>query len=102
MKIKTISSLALIVSVLFTNQGFAENQTDNRLIKNEIISRDAASGLPSGKRQHKPLNTTKYIDKSSTRQSVSQNSSMVRAGYRLCPDGTQIHPGEKCPEKAKR
>ncbi|MEO5781739.1 MAG: type VI secretion system tube protein TssD [Ginsengibacter sp.] len=31
----------------------------------EIISpRDAASGLPSGKRQHKPLTITKEIDKS--------------------------------------
>jgi type VI secretion system secreted protein Hcp len=31
----------------------------------EVISpRDAASGLPTGKRQHKPLNVTKFIDKS--------------------------------------
>lgn len=26
----------------------------------------------------------------------------VRAGYRLCPDGTRINPGEKCPEKNKK
>ena len=32
----------------------------------EVVSpRDAASGLPTGKRQHKPLTVTKEIDKSS-------------------------------------
>jgi type VI secretion system secreted protein Hcp len=32
----------------------------------EVISpRDAASGLPSGKRQHKPITITKEVDKSS-------------------------------------
>ena len=31
----------------------------------EVVSpRDAASGLPTGKRQHKPLTVTKAIDKS--------------------------------------
>ncbi|MBM4377221.1 MAG: type VI secretion system tube protein Hcp, partial [Deltaproteobacteria bacterium] len=31
----------------------------------EVVSpRDAASGLPTGKRQHKPLTVTKEIDKS--------------------------------------
>lgn len=30
-----------------------------------ITSRDAASGLPTGKRQHKPITITKPIDKSS-------------------------------------
>lgn len=33
-------------------------------VSHEIVSpRDAASGLPTGKRQHKPLTVTKYIDK---------------------------------------
>ena len=32
----------------------------------EVVSpRDAASGLPTGKRQHKPFNITKEVDKSS-------------------------------------
>ncbi len=52
--------------------------------------RDAASGLPTGKRQHKPISTIKELDKSSPSS---------KAGYRLCPDGTKINPGEKCPEK---
>lgn len=35
-------------------------------MSHEVISpRDAASGLPTGKRQHKPLTITKEIDKSS-------------------------------------
>lgn len=35
-------------------------------LSHEIISpRDAASGLPTGKRQHKPFSITKQIDKSS-------------------------------------
>lgn len=35
-------------------------------INHEVVSpRDAASGLPTGKRQHKPLTITKEIDKSS-------------------------------------
>lgn len=33
-------------------------------LSHEVLSpRDAASGLPTGKRQHKPLTITKYIDK---------------------------------------
>ena len=35
-------------------------------VEHEIISpRDAASGLPTGKRHHKPLTITKEVDKSS-------------------------------------
>ncbi len=35
-------------------------------VEHEVISpRDAASGLPTGKRQHKPLFITKEVDKSS-------------------------------------
>ena len=36
--------------------------------------RDAASGLPTGKRQHKPLSLTKAIDKSSPMSSVMDHS----------------------------
>lgn len=52
--------------------------------------RAAASGLPTGKRQHKPTSTLKELDKSSPSS---------KAGHRLCPDGSKINPGEKCPEK---
>ena len=55
-----------------------------------------ATGLPTGKRQHKPLNLRKRIDK------ATPLSAHGKAGYRLCPDGTRINPGEKCPEKTAR
>jgi len=43
-----------------------ENKIMVIAVSHEIISpRDAASGLPTGKRQHKPLVITKEIDKSS-------------------------------------
>ncbi|PKA82015.1 type VI secretion system (T6SS) effector Hcp [Ulvibacter sp. MAR_2010_11] len=42
---------------------FTVNLSDNTVT--EVVSpRDAASGLPSGKRQHKPLTITKEMDKS--------------------------------------
>jgi type VI secretion system secreted protein Hcp len=35
-------------------------------VSHEVVSpRDAASGLPTGKRQHKPITVTKEVDKSS-------------------------------------
>jgi type VI secretion system secreted protein Hcp len=35
-------------------------------VQHEVVSpRDAASGLPTGKRQHKPITITKEVDKSS-------------------------------------
>jgi len=35
-------------------------------VEHEVLSPcDAASGLPTGKRQHKPLSITKEVDKSS-------------------------------------
>jgi len=43
-----------------------ENKIMVIAVSHEIVSpRDAASGLPTGKRQHKPLVITKEIDKSS-------------------------------------
>ena len=39
-----------------------------------MLSRDAASGLPTGKREHKPLSLTKAIDKSSPMSSVMDQS----------------------------
>jgi len=46
----------------------------------EVVSpRDAASGLPSGKRQHKPLSITKEIDKSTPllMQILTQNENIT-------------------------
>src|ERR1043165_4020450 len=41
-----------------------ENQIMVIAVSHEVVSpRDAASGLPTGKRQHKPLVITKEIDK---------------------------------------
>jgi type VI secretion system secreted protein Hcp len=52
------------VAVLKGSAG--EVSIDVLALTHEIISpRDAASGLPSGKRQHKPFTITKPVDKSS-------------------------------------
>ena len=46
-------------------QAGRENSIEVHAWSHEVISpRDAASGLPTGKRQHKPLTITKTIDKS--------------------------------------
>lgn len=74
----------LLVAPLFPGSGAASAQTTMSIgasganaraageairivaFENEVIApRDAASGLPTGKRQHKPLTVTKPIDKAS-------------------------------------
>lgn len=79
MKWNTLVKTALIASVLFGSAAHA----------------DAASGMASGKRQHKPVTVIKPLDKASPLLGKSVN-------YRLCPDGTMIQPGEKCPEKISK
>jgi len=97
MKTKTLISSCLIALTFSASSISAEKQaTQSSTVKQTITTpRDAASGLPTGKRQHKPVSLTKPIDKASPKL-------MNRAGYRLCPDGTMIHPGEKCPEKTTK
>jgi type VI secretion system secreted protein Hcp len=55
-------------TMAITGQGFpgsSEPPTAIIAVSHEIVSpRDAASGLPTGKRQHKPLTIRKEIDKS--------------------------------------
>ena len=119
MYLKSILSIT-IVSVLFMSTSYAseEKQQDDESdkkptkqleqIKRDAASglatgkRDAASGLPSGKRQHKPISVTKPIDKSTPYMKKAANSSETKTSYRLCPDGTKINPGEKCPEKKSK
>jgi type VI secretion system secreted protein Hcp len=63
----------------------------------EVVSpRDAASGLPSGKRQHKPLVLTKPIDKSSPFLSRALNEKLKLTTLQLdlpapAGDGTTEH-----------
>jgi len=131
-----LSTLALIATFFISGHSFAEdNKTKSNNVKTTTSAkqpRDAASGLPTGKRQHKPVNVTKPVDKSSPRLSKSPNGfstraasglptgkrqhkpismtkeldksspQLARSAYRKCPDGTMINPGEKCPEKAVR
>ncbi len=74
-----------------------------------ICQADSSSGMATGKRQHKPVSIMKEIDKATPILSVVHAtpskvgaSAKVRTGYRLCPDGSMIHPGEKCPEKSAK
>ena len=83
MSLKTIVTTAMLASLFFGG----------------LCQADSASGLPTGKRQHKPITVTKPVDKATPILAVSQDA---RAAYRLCPDGTMINPGEKCPEKSAK
>ncbi|AQT68219.1 Secreted protein hcp [Anaerohalosphaera lusitana] len=62
----------------------------------EVVSpRDAASGLPTGKRQHKPFKITKTVDKASPLLANSLTSGEHFTQFELqywqpAPDGTQI------------
>ena len=50
----------------------------------EVISpRDAASGLPTGKRQHKPFSVTKALDKSTPRLLNAWSNNETIANFRL-------------------
>ncbi len=109
MNIKTLISTIIAVSFLTSAPSYsAEPSSDTKAKqtqtqKKSVVSpRDAASGMPTGKRQHKPFSITKPVDKSSPLLSRSQGKPTGKAGYRLCPDGTRINPGEKCPEKSVR
>lgn len=66
-----------------------------------VCHADSASGLATGKRQHKPITITKHVDKATPAliTSTQNGEKSVKSQYRLCPDGTMINPGEKCPEK---
>lgn len=55
-------------------------------VNHEVISpRDAASGLPTGKRQHRPLTITKEVDKSSPllMQALVNNENIVELEVRF-------------------
>lgn len=92
MNLKTIVTTAMLASLFFGG----------------LCQADAASGLATGKRQHKPVSISKPVDKATpilARAVAVDNSGAsqdTRAAYRLCPDGTMINPGEKCPEKSAR
>jgi len=90
MNIKTIVTAAMLTSLFFGG----------------LCHADAASGLPTGKRQHKPVAITKPIDKATPMLAGAASTGVLqdtRAGYRRCPDGnTMVGPGEKYPEKSTR
>lgn len=62
-------------------------------IGHEIVSpRDAASGLPTGKRQHKPLTITKQIDKSTPlfMNALVQNENLTSVLIGMLRNGNQV------------
>lgn len=132
---KRLATLAFLSTFFIASPSFAEDKkAENKNVKTTISinkSRDAASGLPTGKRMHKPINTTKPVDKSSpllakfsnnlktrshglptgkrqhkpvnvTKELDKSSPQLTKGTYRLCPDGTMINSGEKCPEKTVR
>lgn len=135
MTTKLLPTLALVSTFFIAAPSFAEDkEVENKNVKTTISinkPRDAASGLPTGKRGHKPVNTTRPVDKSSpllakmpgglptrasglptgkrqhkpisvTKELDKASPQLAKGAYRLCPDGTMVNPGEKCPEKAVR
>ena len=63
---KKIHPLHDRVLVTFDTSKGIEQSFEIIALTHEVVSpRDAASGLPTGKRQHKPVNITKEVDKSS-------------------------------------
>ena len=76
---------------------FRENTINILELIHEVVSpRDAASGLPTGKRQHKPITITKRIDKSTpllhSAQTNNENLTNVELKfYRLSASGQQQH-----------
>jgi hypothetical protein len=135
MNIKLLTTATLFSAFLYSGFTFAEEgEVENKNVKTTISinqPRDAASGKPTGKRQHKPFTVTKPVDKASplmakkppvftnraqglptgkrshapaqlTKELDKSSPMLARGAYRLCPDGTMINPGEKCPEKAVR
>ena len=63
-----------------------ENFIDVDAWSHEIVSpRDAASGLPTGKRQHKPITITKRIDKATPKlySALTQNENLVSVELRF-------------------
>ena len=130
MKTKLIPTLALISAFFITTPSYAgDNRVENQSVKTttSIISpRDAASGLPTGKRQHKSVSAAGAMDnpmftKNSNglstnahglptgkrqhkpvRELDKSSPQLSKAAYKKCPDGSMINPGEKCPVKAVR
>jgi len=91
MTIKTIVKTTMLVSLLFGSICHANT---------------SSGGMATGKRQHAPTPVTKPIDKAtptmargSSSSAQIESSQNARSAYRLCPDGTMVYPGEKCPEK---
>lgn len=108
-----LSTLALVATFFFAGHSYAgDKKVENEKVKSTTTisqPRDAASGLPTGKRQHKPVRMNKRIDKSSPQQangahplcspSKTCTKKAVRAGYRLCPDGVtmlETNPLHQC------
>lgn len=64
----------------------------DRAVSSEAATRDAASGMASGKRQHKPLTVTKPIDKASPLKIPTRSgagSITLKRGLADCTPGTR-------------
>jgi len=91
MTLHSIVKAAMVTSILFGSVCHADT---------------SAEGMATGKRQHKPITVTKPIDMAAPALARGSSASAkdgsfqnARSAYRLCPDGTMISAGEKCPEK---
>jgi type VI secretion system secreted protein Hcp len=72
---------------------FSSTPIDVTAISHEIVSpRDPATGLPTGKRQHKPITITKEMDKTSPLllQALFDNENLTSVLIALLRDGQQV------------
>lgn len=87
-------SVAATVMVTGQKQGqFSSSPIDVTAISHEIVSpRDPASGLPTGKREHKPIVITMGWDKSTPLflNALTQNENLTSVLIGLLRDGKQV------------
>jgi hypothetical protein len=112
MNTKKVLNIVAVASLLFAGTCYAStnepaaNTEREAAQEQDVNPRDAASGMATGKRQHRPVAASgqpkpRQLDKASPKLMEHSGNAPARAGYRLCPDGTMINPGEKCPEKKR-
>jgi len=86
--------LSFVASSTFAANNFSAAQATTIKVKSKI--RDAASGLPTGKRQHKPVNVTKPKSKS------TPGSSLGYKAFNPQPEPPAVGNKGKIPKKQQK
>lgn len=83
-----VGSIKIVGQIQGTFFGDSSGWIDVLSFSHEVVSpRDAASGLPTGKRQHKPFTFTKRIDKASVQLflALTRNENLTKVEFDLVP-----------------